>query len=377
MRMDRSEPVLLYASESSPCALLSWRPESSTETHFFAIPGQDGRTKISASFAKPPGEIRGSLEKRLQQCGGIWVRMEPSEGEYQMVMKIWPAEGYQPPDKMMVLGAASTIEERSLGAGGTRLKPTECALLPVDAASQSQLEQWLAGLKGLPGDLRAATLQSLAQGGVLDSLRSRAEHAAAQPPKMGLTWLWIVLAALLGIAAGFAAGSVVTRSRAPQPVRESTAVPAPPALPLAGPLGDLEVKMAGSKDAKINNLYDTHLTPFSLEPSNSTAKRTAEAWMVLKLLLYQGNPNLGNPNIDMSWSAASNQHALDEFKKQPEKLDPDKVVAAIACSLGLPPAGTVGEAECSNIDQTRALAGLAKLGEFAAAAMPRNKDAKP
>jgi hypothetical protein len=68
--------------------------------------------------------------------------------------------------------------------------------------------------------------------------------------------------------------------------------------------------------------------------------------------------------VDLSWSAASNQSAKDAFKTQPENLDPGKVVAAVACSIGPPPAGPVDQTACSQIDAAKALMGLEALGKF-------------
>ena len=370
--MSGNEPVILYASAASSYSLLSWQPDSATDSLLLAIPRAAGR-KAASVVGHRREEAASRIEELMARSGGVWARVRNTQDSFEIKTNLWTATGYHPPEKLTVIGRGGATREHLLETDAV-LKRGEYALLPVDADSQLQLERWIEGLQGMPDDVRFATLKSVVNEGVLDSLRNPAKETALVPEQTsGAPWLWVVLTALLALCAGIAAGffgprllepkaspQIETKKKGPAPTESKQ--PQTPA-DLAAQLSALEDRMSKSS-RPVKELAESHASPFAQEPEASQAKRTAEAWMVLKLELLKNGTK-----IDPHWSKDSNEQAYADFFQQKESLPPSArtAIVAAACFAGSPPAGKIADQnECKVIDWDEAKRTLDDLEKPAA-----------
>ena len=189
--MNGNEPLLLYTGGNADYTLLS-SPVGGASC-FLAIPG---RQRIGRSPAGNEADMTG-IESQMKTRGGISARVEKKGDIFQAFARLIPAPGYRQPRNLVVIGQGESVEARPFNQS-IQLKPYEYAFVPVDAEAEQHLGNLLESIKGLPGDLRAAVLQSIANAGVLDSLRnvSPAPLVAEGPGRFSI---WIAAAAVVGL----------------------------------------------------------------------------------------------------------------------------------------------------------------------------------
>jgi hypothetical protein len=312
--MAGDEPILLYASDASQYSLLAWRAETSTESNYIAVPGQDRRRDIRLNKAQESGEMDIRFEEELNRGGGVWTRVEQAQGRFTIVTRRSPSRSYSPPTRFVILSPGGKVDIRPLSDERVMLGSAEYALLPVDLASEQQLEQWIEGLKGLPADLRDATLQSIVNGGLLDFGKRLAPGESATGAGSRPAWMWMLLTGIIGLVLG-AAGDYAWRShpKVPPPAQPpataqqaSNSSESEPDKVMGDAMRRLENALAQSKRENVRTLVENHVGPFAKETKSSPARRTAEAWMLVKLVMM----NRGVP-VDAASSKASNQKARE------------------------------------------------------------------
>src|SRR5262249_54808478 len=105
-----------------------------------------------------------------------------------------------------------------------------------------------------------------------------------------------------------------------------------------------------------------HMKPFRAEDLETSAHRTAEAWMLMKLVLLKQKEK-----VDVGWTAAANSAAQASVSRLGDKLDAGsrQAVTAIACRAGLV-SGRDDLDRCSTLDLAVAHRGLDELAEYVA-----------
>jgi hypothetical protein len=375
--MGSDEPIQLYASDAVKYSMVLWPGDK--ESSYLAIPDPEGRRKFkrkAGNSGEPPG-----FEEGLKKMGGLWARLQRYPDTYSLVTRPFPLKDYSPPTQLVVLGrdrkvAYSPIEELVVVRKG------EYVVLPVDRESERQLHNWLDGLKGLSGDLREATLLNILDSGGLSSLKAQDEGKARESSRSFWgtrlwhipLWTLLVLAVILGLAAGGAAGYKlvprwIARFKAPMTRQASQAPPTPAAPPDTRKVEEeLRQKfeeslrklatMAATKRPEFKQLLDSHVAPFDVVPqAEPGARRVAEAWMLLKFAML---PKPGK--VDLAWSAASNHTAADLLKKNAALLSPDeqKAIRAGFCSAGAPPPGDPTACTPDDLKATEAIEEIGK-----------------
>jgi hypothetical protein len=202
-------------------------------------------------------------------------------------------------------------------------------------------------------------LQSIANAGVLDSVRSVASAPVVSEGPSGR--MWIALAAVAGLlcgAGGYAAARSYLLPKPPPVIVPVTRTQAP--LDLDKPLAAIEAAMAKSTDPVIKTLLETVMAQ-----DEGEARKTAEAWMVLKLALYRKSKEKG---VDAASALKSNEAAKLTFDvEQDSGVELYNAVAAVACGQK-PRVAIVPPESCGSVNAGDALKGLVSLGDFTSTA---------
>ncbi len=357
--MNGTEPLLLYPGTSSRYAMLSWS-ETGSRSYFFALGSEDGRKDLSRKIRRSSDKAA-LVERQLQTAGGILVSVNEEQGQsYRLAIKAWASPTYSPPEQLMVFGPGENVEAHSIGEPQLLLAPAQCALVPVDRGCQDELQATVTHLRGLPPDLRAGMLRTLAGHAALPAqgpVHGPVSLATPASAERSTTWVWIVLASIVGILAGAAGsfGYAAFLSAQAHARREREAHVAA----IADPLAKLILAIPNSKDDRVQTLNDIYLAPLARDPQQSQAKGTAEAWMLAKLALYKSDPQ-----TDTSWTKKANDSAIEKIRTS-HSIDAGdlKAVQAVAC-LQDPPVSVVNLEDCAHVDWNAAARSLAALTNY-------------
>ncbi len=369
--MNGNEPLLLYPGTKSSYTMLSW-PESGSRSYFFALGSEDGRQDFSRKVRRSADKA-GTVERQLEKAGGILVSVDGEPGHsYRLAFKAWALGSYVPPEQILVFGPGEKVGVHPVREPNLVLGPAQYVLVPVDRGSEEELKATLGNLQGLPADMRSAMWRALTGQAV-----SPAERAISTPgetaAQRSTAWVWIVLAAIFGLLAGGLRATLATphisrrwrtqTGKRPVTTRLSTRRWA--ALVKAIP---------NSPDDRVSALNAMYLEPLEGEGPKSPSRETAEAWMLLKLLLYKNDPQ-----TDTTWTKTGNDAAIARISETkapagtslqvepkptagPKPIDDAdrNAVNAVAC-LQVPPVSFAEKADCAKVDWEKAAAGLQGL----------------
>ena len=362
--MTGNEPFQLFTGSTPRYALVTWEETGST-SHFVVAGGKGARRGLSRAI-RQDSDKADAVRQQLDEHGGMMITVDELEdGTYRLATEKWETADFKPPDEASVFGSGDGVEPRRLYPEAIVLKAGEYALIPVDLALQRQLEATVEHLRGLPGDLRSAMLQTVAGHGLVQN--REAEDARGKAARRGrLGWLWILLAVVLGAIGGVAGYeefmehySAAARSREELNKRINAVVPA---------LRDLEVEIQKSSNRTASeSLFKIYIDPIEKEihAQKSLAVLPGEAWMLLRLALFRKDWSTNS-----EWTSAANDSALGALHAGPG-MDPGdrNAVTAVACLEG-PWTVIATPAECSSVDWNSAPKQLASLEAFVKNGLP-------
>jgi len=156
---------------------------------------------------------RKALTQSIQTNGGLMVETAPLGGGTQVRVTMRPAGGYTPPEKLFVLDLMAT--PRPVKASASFEVPLgDHVVVPVDQASEGDLEKLWDLLRGLPEDTAATMLDVLRRPG-LEAVVEQTRGDVVALARRGRMAVWI-LGAAAGVAlAGAAAVAVWVGTRGP------------------------------------------------------------------------------------------------------------------------------------------------------------------